>query len=198
MSKIPSLERATVGSAKSIIRQVHWWRRVWEEDRFDDEPLMELAYQWLIRNAPMLDHASLVHGDCRGGNILFTEHDSQITAWLDWELAVFGDRHQDLAWSMMDVFRHAAEDGKTMLISGFFPESEYLEIYESASHLSVNRKRLEYFRLMCSYMSVVICSATACRVVRGGKTHQDVVSTWLSMLGPLMFGQLLTILEEVA
>jgi aminoglycoside phosphotransferase (APT) family kinase protein len=29
---------------------------------------------------------------------LYSEKTQKITAWLDWELAVLGDRHQDLAW----------------------------------------------------------------------------------------------------
>ena len=87
-----NFDAAQSGSNDAVIRQVNWWRRVWEEDRKEDDPLMEVTYNWLIRNAPKLDHVSIVHGDCRGGNFLFTEHDAKITAWLDWELAYLGDR----------------------------------------------------------------------------------------------------------
>src|SRR3546814_664553 len=125
--RLPHFDGAEVGSNRSVIRLVNWWRRVWEEDREEDDPLVELAYQWLIKNAPPLDHVSIVHGDCRGGNFLFDEQTAQITGWLDWELALLGDRHQDLAWSMHNAYRHMSEDGKDELMSGFLPLNQYLE-----------------------------------------------------------------------
>src|SRR3546814_19641134 len=99
----------------------------------EDGPLVELAYQWLSKNAPPLDHVSIVHGDCRGGNFLFDEQTAQITGWLDWELALLGDRHQDLAWSMHNAYRHMSEDGKDELMSGFLPLNQYLEEIGRAS-----------------------------------------------------------------
>ena len=38
------------------------------------------------------------------------------SAWLDWELAVLGDRHQDLTWATSLAYSHMAEDGKTLLV----------------------------------------------------------------------------------
>ena len=195
--KLTNFDAAQSGSNDAVIRQVNWWRRVWEEDRKEDDPLMEVTYNWLIRNAPKLDHVSIVHGDCRGGNFLFTEHDAKITAWLDWELAYLGDRHQDLAWSTMNPFCHIAEDGKTELVSGFFPLNEYLETYERLSGLPVDRKRLSYYRVLASYVSVVICMGTGYRVAHGGKTHQDIVVSWLAMISHSILEQLRATLEEV-
>lgn len=196
-AKLVTFDSAAVGSNSSVIRQINWWRRVWEEDRKEDEALMEVAYNWLIHNAPPLDHVSIVHGDCRGGNFLFTEHDAKITAWLDWELALLGDRHQDLAWSMMNPYRHMSEDGKTELVNGFLPMDEYLATYEKMSGLSVDPKRLTYYRMLCSYIAVVICLGTGYRVAHAGKSHQDVVVAWLAMVGHNLFGQLCSTLEEV-
>jgi len=56
------------------------WERVYEEDINEDVPLMRLAMAWLRRNMPPVDHVSVVHGDYRVGNFLFTEHDHRITA----------------------------------------------------------------------------------------------------------------------
>ena len=28
-------------------------RRIWEEDRVEEEPIMEIVYRWLIANAPV-------------------------------------------------------------------------------------------------------------------------------------------------
>lgn len=197
LAKLPHFEPAEIGANTHVIREINWWRRVWEEDRQQDEPLMEVAYNWLVREAPALDRVSIVHGDCRGGNFLFTEHDARITAWLDWELALLGDRHQDLAWSMMNPYRHMAEDGVTELVNGFLPASQYLEEYERLSGLSVDTKRLAYYRVLCSYLSVAICQGTGYRVARGAKTHQDIVVAWLAMISYGVMDQLHTTLEEV-
>src|SRR3546814_4062503 len=97
---------------------------------------------------------------CRCGMVLFDEQTAQITGWLDWELALLGDRHQDLAWSMHNAYRHMSEDGKDELMSGFLPLNQYLEEYERLSGLSVDPKRLQYYRVLVSYMSVVICGGT--------------------------------------
>lgn len=186
-----------VGSNAGIIRQVHWWRRVWEEDRPEALPLVEVAANWLIANAPALDHVSAVHGDFRAGNFLYSESTQRITAWLDWELAVLGDRHQDLAWTTGAHFGHYAEDGRTFLASGLLPAEELFERYEAASGLTIDRQRLRYFRVYNDFASCVHMLATACRVARHGKTHQDVVVAWIAMIGAVISGALRDTLEEL-
>src|SRR6202011_306374 len=114
---------------------VNWWDRVWEEDAEEEVPLVALASAWLHRHAPAVEQLSIVHGDFRTGNYLFDEQDRRITSWLDWELARIGDRHQDLAWSTSRAFGTLAEDGRTFLVSGLMPESEFVEAYEQASSL---------------------------------------------------------------
>lgn len=197
LQTLRDFEPAEIGSNASIIRQIHWWQRVWEEDRPCAMPLVDVAARWLIDNAPPLDHVSLVHGDLRAGNFLFSEPSGEITAWLDWELAVIGDRHQDLSWSTGTHFGHYAEDGKTFLACGLLPREVLFERYEQVSGLSVDPTRLRYFRVFNDYMSTVHMLATAYRVARLGKTHQDVVVAWLSMIGNAIAGKLRATLEEI-
>lgn len=194
---LPSFVQPTLGGTDGIIRQLHWWRRVWEEDRPEAVPLVEVAYNWLIANAPPLDHVSPVHGDFRAGNFLYSESTQRITAWLDWELAVLGDRHQDLAWTTGPHFGHYAEDGRTFLASGLLPAEELFERYEAASGLPVDRQRLRYYRVYNDFASCVHMLATACRVARHGKTHQDVVVAWIAMIGNVISGALRDTLEEI-
>lgn len=197
LARMNGFERAQAGSNASIIRQVNWWRRVWEEDRLEAQPLVEIAARWLRENAPALDHVSLVHGDFRAGNFLYDEDSQQITAWLDWELAVLGDRHQDLAWLSGQHFGHLAEDGKTFLACGLLPVDELLERYEQASGLAVDPARLRYFRVYNDFASTVHMLGTACRVAQQGSTHQDVLVAWLAMIGPGIAAGLRTTLEDV-
>jgi len=197
LATLKSFDAAETGSNASVMRQVNWWRRVWEEDRPEDVPIVDVAYRWLIQNAPPLDHVSAVHGDFRAGNFLFSEEERRITAWLDWELAVLGDRHQDLTWACGAHFGHYAEDGKSFLACGLLPAEELYRRYEEASGLPVDPKRLRYYRVYNDFASTVHMLATAWRVANHGKTHQDVVVAWLAMIGNVIVGKLRETLEAV-
>ncbi|MDF3313211.1 phosphotransferase family protein [Rhodococcus sp. T2V] len=194
--QLTAFDRPELNSS-GIIRQINWWRRVWEEDRVEDLPLIDVAANWLISHAPRLDHVSLVHGDYRSGNFLFDEADARITALLDWELAVLGDRHQDLAWATSRYFGHYHEDGETFLASGMLPIEEFFDRYEQASGLPVDPERITYFRIFNEFCSTVHMLATARRVAKHSKTHQDIVVAWISMIGPIVLSQLRDHLEEV-
>ncbi len=196
-ARLTTFAPAEVGSNMSVLRQIAWWRRVWDEDRPEDFPLIHVAARWLIANAPSLDHVSVVHGDFRAGNFLFDEDSASITAWLDWELAVLGDRHQDLTWITGTHFGHYHEDGHTFLACGLLPADELYRRYERASGLSVDPARLRYYRIFNDFVSCVHMCATAARVARGGKSHQDVVVAWLSMIGNVIAGKLRNTLAEV-
>lgn len=177
--------------------KLNHWERVWEEDVNEDVPLMRLAMAWLRDNMPPIDHVSVVHGDYRTGNFLYTEDDNRISAWLDWELSYLGDRHEDLAWSTKALFGHPAEDGTTFLVGGFTPTAEFFATYEKASGLPVNPKTLKFYDLFSGYKSVAICLATGVRATRNGKTHQDVLVAWLAGISYSLLEELRTQLEEV-
>lgn len=172
------------------------WSRIWEEDAFEDIPLMHYAESWLRSNIPPLDKPSMLHGDYRTGNFLYTEHDNRITAWLDWELGHPGDPHEDLALVSLAALGTVAEDGKTFLVSGLLPEDAFYEAYEAASGIKVDKRTITYYRAFNAWRSVVSCVATGFRVAHNGKTHQDIVLSWLMCLGYALLEDLRVILEE--
>ncbi|MEH6759351.1 MAG: phosphotransferase family protein [Parasphingorhabdus sp.] len=175
---------------------VAWWDRVWEEDSGEQVPLMSLTSAWLRKNAPSVDHLSIVHGDYRVGNFLFDEQSATITSWLDWELTRIGDRHQDLAWSTSRAFGSFAEDGTTFLVSGLIPEQEFFEAYEKASGLSVDMKSLRYYQIFNAYSMAVMTLATSYRVARNGKSHQDILLTWLLGVGYMLLDDIRQLLAK--
>ena len=174
-----AFDRPEVGTTQTALWQLNRARRVWEEDRGEDLPLMEVAGDWLQRNLPTLDRLSVVHGDYRSGNFLFDEASGRITAVLDWERGYLGDRHRDLAWTIAEQYGHWSEDGKTFLASGIAPVEAFLADYEKASGLVVDPVRLRYYRIFNCYQIVVTALGTSHRVVRLGKTHQDVLIAWI-------------------
>lgn len=185
-----------VGTTQCAEWGVNWWERVWEEDSDEDVPLMRYCAAWLRENMPVLDHVGVVHSDYRLGNFLFTEHDSRITAWLDWELGRIGDRHQDIAWTTTKAFASLAEDGTTLLTCGLMPEADFIAAYEEASGLKVNPRTVHWYKVYNDYMMVALVMGTGYRIARGGKTHQDVLVTWLMGIGYMLLDEMCTLIEE--
>ena len=176
---------------------LNWFERLWEEDVNEDIPLMRLAMSWMRANMPPVDKVSVVHGDYRTGNFLFTEHDNKITTWLDWELAHLGDRHEDIAWTTALTFGCMAEDGKTFLVGGFMPKEEFYAAYEKAAGVTLDQKKLQFYAIFNTYKSANTCIAGASRAARNGKTHQDILVAWLSGVAYMVMNELRTQLEEV-
>ena len=195
---LSAFEVPAVGSTQCAEWGVNWWERVWEEDSDEDVPLVRLCAGWLRRNMPKLDRPAVVHADYRLGNFLFTEDDCRISAWLDWELGRIGDRHQDIAWTTSRAFGHLAEDGKTFLTCGLLPERQFLEAYEAASGLSVNPKTVHWYKVYNAYMMATLLLATGYRIAHGGKTHQDVLVTWLMGIGYMLMEEMRVLIEEGA
>lgn len=185
----------SLGTTQNALWRLNYERRVWEEDRGEDCALMELASSWLLEHAPVLDQISVVHGDYRSGNFLFDDLTGEITGWLDWELSHLGDRHWDLAWCIQPLFGHLAEDGRTFLASGLLPVDELLDQYQRASGLSVDPDRLAWFRVLVCYSMMVKTIASAYRVARLGRSHQDVLLVRLEGSRSVIELELLRLLE---
>ena len=191
-----SMDRPALGSTQSALWQLNRARRLWEEDRGEDFPLMEVAANWLARNLPTIDRASVVHGDYRSGNFLFDEASGEINAWLDWERGHIGDRHRDLAWTTQSTMGHYSEDGKTYFVCGLVPQDEFYRRYEEASGLSVDPERLVFYQILNCYQIIVSAIATAYRIARLGKSHQDVLLARVKGIAPAVALDLSRLLKE--
>ena len=193
---LTSLDVPAAGSTQSALWQLNRARRVWEEDRGEDVPLMEVAANWLERNLPALDTTSVVHGDFRSGNFLFDEATGKINAWLDWERAHLGDRHRDLAWMTQLAMGHYSEDGKTYYVCGLIPAGEFYQRYEQASGLKVDPDRLAYYKILNCYQIIGSVIATAYRVARLGKSHQDILLARVKGMAPTIYNELAGLLRD--
>jgi aminoglycoside phosphotransferase (APT) family kinase protein len=194
---LSAFDMPSLGSTESALWQLNRARRVWEEDRGEDLPFVEVAANWLERNLPLLDRVSVIHGDYRSGNFLFREEDAEITAVLDWERGYLGDRHRDLAWATAYPFGHLAEDGTTFLVSGLMPLDDFCESYEKLSGLTIDPKRMQFFKIFNCYQLMLSTLGTGHRVVRQGKSHQDIVLSWAGAAGYSFAEPLRLALEEV-
>ncbi|HSV59524.1 MAG TPA: phosphotransferase family protein [Variovorax sp.] len=192
--RFETMDVPEVGSTLGNRWQLDRALRVWEEDRGEDFPLMEVAANWLRRNLPTLDHVSVVHGDFRSGNFLFDEASGRIDAWLDWERGHLGDRHRDLAWLTQAAMGHW-EDG-VYYVCGLVPQAEFFDRYEQACGLKVDPERLDYYRILNGFQILVSTMATNYRVARLGKSHQDILLARVRGLAPSVAVDLARMLKE--
>jgi aminoglycoside phosphotransferase (APT) family kinase protein len=196
-ANLSSLDVPPIGK-RTFEMHLNWWRRVWEEDSNREVPLLRLAANWLEDNMPAAERLSMIHGDWRAGNFLFTEHDQRISAWLDWELGHLGDFHEDVAYILRPDLGHLAEDGKTYLYSGMMTREDMCAAYEKATGFTINPKTVRYYDIFHQYRSAVIVIASGYRPACNGKTHQDLLLTWIMGFGYLNLEMLRQMLEEVA
>ena len=194
---LTTMDRPAVGTTEAAALQLNRARRVWEEDRGEDMPLMEVAVAWLERNLPVLDHLSVVHGDYRSGNFLFDEDSGRITAWLDWERGHLGDRHRDLAWTTQEMFGYPKEDGDGFYVCGLLSDDEFFEQYQAASGLTIDPARMQWYSILNCYQVLVTTLGSAYRVVRLGKSHQEALMVILKGEAAISADRLRRMLAEV-
>ncbi len=105
-----------------------------------DRPILAAAIRWCEDNLPAPAPPCLVHGDLRLGNIMATP--TGLAAVLDWELAHIGDRHEDLAYGCMTVWRFGAIDRPAF---GLASLDRYFAAYETAGGQAVDRPRFRFW-----------------------------------------------------
>ncbi|MFT6907796.1 MAG: aminoglycoside phosphotransferase (APT) family kinase protein [Oleiphilaceae bacterium] len=85
-------------------RQLSRWTTQYKASVIDVIPAMDQLIDWLEKNMPEDDgRVSLVHGDFRLDNMIFSPLEGNIIAVLDWELSTLGHPYADLAYQCMQM-----------------------------------------------------------------------------------------------
>ena len=143
-------------------RELAYWSNVVHTDALHPQPIAEAAIRWLERNLPPpSEHLTLVHGDYRTGNYLYTET-GDITAVLDWEMAHIGDPLEDLAWSLDPLWSNEPH-----LAGRLVPRAQAIEIWQAASGLSIDRDAFRWWQIFASLKGLAIWISSAEDYVNG-------------------------------
>jgi aminoglycoside phosphotransferase (APT) family kinase protein len=131
--------------------------RRWREAYLAGEvvrPVFELAFAWLVENAPPApERPSLVHGDFRNGNLMIGVEG--IRAVLDWELAHVGDPMEDLGWICVNSWRFGRMDRP---VGGFGSHDDLLSGYEQGSGTKLNRDTIRWWEAFGTMRWGVMCA----------------------------------------
>lgn len=111
-------------------------------DAGGDRPIIALGLRWLEDNCPPPVEPVLNHGDYRMGNLLV--EGSRLTGVLDWEIAHFGDRHEDLAFGCMAVWRFARYDRPAL---GLGSIESYIAAYEAEAGVRLDPARFRFWTI---------------------------------------------------
>ncbi len=133
------------------------------EEAGGDRPVIALGLKWLADNLLEPVEPVLNHGDFRLGNLL--AEDGRLTGVLDWELAHFGDPHEDLAFGCMPVWRFARYDRPAL---GLGSLEDYFAAYEEAGGRPVDRARFRFWLVYRTVWWALGCLRNA-RIWRSGE-----------------------------
>lgn len=83
-------------------RQIDRWTKQYRLTETETIAPMDELVAWLPANIPADDgQISLIHGDYRIDNLMFSNNSTQAVALLDWELSTLGHPYADLAYQCM-------------------------------------------------------------------------------------------------
>jgi len=82
-----------------IERQLSRFSRLWDHNKTREIEAVDRVTRWLDRARPVSDGPTLVHGDFRLGNSVFSaDPPARLMAVLDWELSTIGDPLSDVGY----------------------------------------------------------------------------------------------------
>jgi aminoglycoside phosphotransferase (APT) family kinase protein len=122
-------------------RQLRRFSGLWEHNATRAIPAVDEVTRWLAANVPESGPATIVHGDYRLGNVMFTG--DRLSAIFDWELATIGDPLADVGYLLATWTQ--AGDPETMVASlttvtrrpGFPTRDDLVARYEQRSGRSM-------------------------------------------------------------
>jgi aminoglycoside phosphotransferase (APT) family kinase protein len=159
-------------------RQVRRFREVWELVATRSLPEVEEIACWLDDNRPESQASSVVHGDYRLGNVMFSsDAPARPLALLDWELATLGDPLADLGYltatySDPDSILTPLHLSTVTARPGFL-RSEAL-VHEYAEHSPLDLSGLAWYQTLALWKASVFCEAIYARWLKGERAGDTV------------------------
>jgi aminoglycoside phosphotransferase (APT) family kinase protein len=146
-------------------RQLARWRGQWEltRPRTRDLPGLDEVTAWLEQHLPEQSGTTVVHGDYKMDNVIFTPDGQRLAAMFDWEMATVGDPLADLGWLMAywgDTGDPPPPPGASLIQpaapqqGGFPTREEMVAMYEEKS--GRHMREFAFYLVLAQYKLAII------------------------------------------
>jgi aminoglycoside phosphotransferase (APT) family kinase protein len=152
-----------------VARQVARWSKQYALSKTEECKAMDRLIEWLPANDPDDSRSTIVHGDYRLGNLIFSNDDTAVAAVLDWELSTIGHPLADLGYFLLPY--HLDEDlrghslrGVDLDLLGIPAEQVLLDTYGASGHQISN---IDYYIVFSMFRLAAILAGVLRRGIDG-------------------------------
>ena len=153
-------------------RQVKRFLGLWQINRTREIPEVERVAEWLTANLPDSPPATIVHGDYRLGNVMFSrDAPARLNAILDWEMSTIGDPLADVGYLNM-MWSEAADPSGGLFdlnavtrAEGFPTRAELVARYEEGSGRTM--RDIRWYTALALWKSIVFMEGNYKRATSG-------------------------------
>jgi aminoglycoside phosphotransferase (APT) family kinase protein len=158
-------------------RQVERWGRQYRASQTEDAPEIDALMDFLAKSVPEQVRTTIIHGDYRLDNLIFSHGKHEVVAVLDWELSTLGDPMADFAylalnWVMPVGLSRASMGGLDLPALGIPTLEEVAERYCLASGLA-KPPRLEWYFAFNLFRTIGIAQGVKKRALDGNAAGKD-------------------------
>ena len=152
-------------------RQLRRFNGLWEINKTREIPQVEEVGSWLAANLPESPPATIVHGDYRLGNTMFSsEAPARLVAIFDWEMATIGDPLADIGYMLTHWAQASDPVTKFSLhsvtsLEGFPSRAEVVALYEERSGRSM--QALNWYVTLAVWKAIVFMEGNYKRALAG-------------------------------
>ena len=152
-------------SGNYVARQVNTWTRQYLASETENIDEMNKLIEWLPKNIPEDDETSIVHGDFRLDNMIYSNFD--VVGVLDWELSTLGHPVADfcyhcLTWRTLPNFYDHAK----LKDLGIPNEMQYRDMYSEETGKDLSQD-WEFYMVYSLFKVAAICQGILGRVRDG-------------------------------
>jgi aminoglycoside phosphotransferase (APT) family kinase protein len=150
-------------------RQLRRFGGLWEHNRTRELPVLDRVSAWLAEHRPESGAATIVHGDYRLGNVMFSG--ARLAAIFDWELATIGDPLADVGYLVATWAQPGDPEGVTLSLGsvtrgpGFPTRAELVARYEERSGRSMSD--LRWYATLALWKSAIFLEGSYKRRLAG-------------------------------
>ena len=183
-------------------RQYDRWSAQYKASELKPIPEMDQVIEWLGNNIPEDDgKVSLVHGDYRLDNLMFSADNERVIAVLDWELSTLGHPYADLAYQCMGMRLPSGNGpgassgllGVDIQALGIPSEQEYIDSY--CQRMGIDKLDNWNFYLAFSFFRLAAIAQGVAKRAANGNASSKAAGGIATMVQPIAANALAIINE---